>query len=51
MKSVMKVFGIICAVIGGIITISYGIVAWIWGPKKAWRLLKDSFEFGENYEF
>ena len=51
MKTAMKVFGIICAVIGGIVMMSYAIVSFMWGPRKAWRLLKDSFDFGQNYEF
>ena len=51
MKTIMKVFGIVCAAIGGAIALACAIVAFFEGPKKTWRLIRDSLKFGENYEF
>lgn len=51
MKIILKGIGKVFYAVGGVIILCLGITTITYGPKKTWRLLKDSFCQGYNYKF
>lgn len=51
MKTIVKVFGGFCAIIGWTFMLSMALIAIVEGPKNFWKWVKESFYFGYNYRF